>query len=285
MKLKALKLLFLSVCLVTASGVFAYTSPGKPSGFVNDFASILSIENRAALEAKLSALEKTTKAEVSVVSVKSLGDETIETYAVKLFEEWQIGKAKEDNGLLILIAPNEREMRIETGYGLEPVVTDAAAFGIIRKILTPAFQNNDYAGGINGAVDAVSSLIKGELGASEFEDNASEGSTGMIDWLPIAVIFLFQLVPVVIYSKSWWLGGLIGLGLGFLFTQSLLFGGIFAVIGLIIDFILSKIFGGKMPPGGSGGVWFGGMGGGRSSGGFGGFGGGSSGGGGASGRW
>src|SRR6185503_20358669 len=98
----------------------AYVSPGKPTGFVNDFAALLSPQTRESLEAELAQFEQTSGNEIVIATIPTHGsNETIETYAVKLFEEWAIGKEKPDNGLLLLIAKEDREMRIEVGYGLE----------------------------------------------------------------------------------------------------------------------------------------------------------------------
>src|SRR3989344_5277330 len=105
--------------------VFAYTSPGSPSGFVNDFAQMMSAGARAQLEQKLVQLEKDSTNEISVVTINNLDGDTIENFAVKLFQEWGIGKTKNDNGILLLIAKDDRKMRIEVGYGLEGALTDA----------------------------------------------------------------------------------------------------------------------------------------------------------------
>ena len=277
--------------------VYGYISPGQPQGFVNDFAGILSAADRQAIEIQLQDLERSTGAEVAMVTINSLGDETIETYAVKLFEAWGIGKEKEDNGLLILVAPNDREVKIEVGYGLEDVVTDLQSGNIIRNVMVPAFQQSDYATGIKGSVDAISAVIRGSPEAAQYlvpQQTEPQGSD-----LNFAAIFFLIIFAINIFSrilgktKSWWLGGVIGAGIGGiigLIVNSLLVGGIavsvLTVLGLIFDYFVSK-----RPPGsgGHGGFWpifFGGGRGGRGGmGGFGGFGGGISGGGGASGRW
>jgi uncharacterized protein len=273
---------FLLALLLVPTFAFAYTSPGKPAGFVNDFAHILKPETVAALDQTLTDFEKTSGDEISVVTIPSLGDETIETYAEKLFQEWGIGKAKEDNGLLLLIAPAEHEMRIEVGYGLEPYVTDIASGRIIRETLTPAFQAGDFDGGVTQAIEQVKGLLQGQALPEE------SSSSPTIDWTqyvaPIAFFFIY-FSSLLARSKSWWAGGVAGAVVGYFFLPGL---SIFVciVVGLIFDFIVSKMYqkhklAGTTPP-----WWMGGGGmGGRGGGGFGGFGGGSSGGGGASGRW
>src|SRR5581483_849553 len=120
----------------------------NPTGFVNDFAHMLQPATVSSLEQNLETFEKQTGNEISVVTIDTHGnDETIETYAVKLFEKWGIGKEKSDNGILLLISHDDREARIEVGYGLEPVVTDIESAHIISDVLVPAFQRGDYDAG------------------------------------------------------------------------------------------------------------------------------------------
>ncbi|MDO8728966.1 MAG: TPM domain-containing protein [bacterium] len=277
MKSFALALVFL-----VPSIIFGYTSPGKPGGFVNDFASILRPETVSSLNQKLEQFSKETGNEISVVTISKLEDETIETYAETLFQEWGIGKEKEDNGLLLLISLVDREMRIEVGYGLEPLVTDIDSGRIIREILTPAFQSGDYDLGISKAVDTIIGLIGGE----EMAPNRDSGSIN--NWsrlLPYIIFAFIYLVSILGRSKSWWAGGVIGGVLGIIFFSGILFVGMYILIGLIFDFIVSRAYIKTLSRGGVPPWWIGGGGLGGGSGGFGGFGGGMSGGGGASGRW
>ena len=282
--MKRVLFLALSIFFINACFAHAYTSPGKPQGFVNDFAQIISPENKTAIESKLNALNKDSGIQIAVVTIPKLSDETIETYSYKLFQEWGIGQKGKDNGVLFLIAPNEKELRIEVGYGLEGVLTDAQSNKIIQKIVIPEFKNNDLNSGISKGVDAIISVVKGDaisLPNEASDSNAASDST--LSFISIAVIFVVSLLS---RTKSWWLGGVFGFASGIFlgFHYSSLSIGFFAtiiltILGLIIDYILSK-FGGT-----GGGFWMGGMGGSGSSGGFGGFGGGFSGGGGSSGKW
>ncbi len=257
-----------------------------PTGNVNDFAHLLKPETISNLEIALSNFERDSGNELAVVTIEKLPNtETIETYAEKLFREWGIGKEKEDNGLLLLISRDDREMRIEVGYGLEPIITDIESGSIIREILVPAFKSDDYDGGIQQATER----IMDDIGRGE--PQAVSQPTGFpfsLDFIYLGLILLMFLSSILARSKSWWLGGVIGAGAGFVFFSSLLYIGLLAVIGLIFDYVVSKTYkkskaSGINPP-----WWIGGPGGGLgggSGGGFGGFGGGSSGGGGASGRW
>jgi uncharacterized protein len=299
-------LLTLFVAIVVPLGVFAYTSPGKAAGFVNDFANIISAQDKQAIEVKLQSLKDSTNAEVAVVTVASLGGDTVENYAVKLFQEWGIGVKGKDNGLLILVAPNEREARIEVGYGWESVITDLQAGQIVRNVMVPAFKDNDYSGGISDTVDAVVAVITQSPEAAQYLNGGTDdGSIPASSNLGINFFALFFIIVILLNglarylgkTKSWWLGGVIGAVIGAI--VGLIWGlasvGVFSIpiftaFGLLFDYYVSK-----HPPksgGGRGGffpIFFGGNKGGgfgsRGGGGFGGFGGGMSGGGGASGRW
>ena len=275
----------------------AYSSPGRPSGYVNDFANVIPAADRASLEAKLLAFENSTGDEIAVVTVSSLGGDTIENYAVQLFQEWGIGKKGKDNGILILVAPNEREARIEVGYGLEGDVTDLQSGNIIRKVMIPAFKENNYAGGISGAADAVMSIITNSPDAERYSERSDTSVSLNINWgsLFVAIVLFLNILGAFLgRTKSWWLGGVLGgiagtiIGLiwGFIYAGAIAIPGLI-ILGLLFDFIVSKRPPGSGPGGRGGMMWpiFFGGGRGGSSGGFGGFGGGMSGGGGASGRW
>lgn len=262
----------------------AYTSPGKPSGFVNDFAQIISPEVEIELNRDLDSFEKSTGAEISVVTIPTYGrDETIETYAVKLFEEWGIGKEKEDNGLLLLVSRDDREVRIEVGYGLEPVITDIQSGRIIQDILAPAFQAGNYDEGISRAVNALMQSIS--TGEAALTSSRAQKMGFQADWIPFILFLMMFITSILARSKSWWLGGLIGFILAILFFANVLVIAGITLLGFLFDYIVSKTYkkskdNGIDPPWWIGGGHHGGRGGG-----FGGFGGGMSGGGGASGRW
>lgn len=139
----------LAVTLLPAFSVPA-TAQNFPelSGYINDNAGLLSPQAKSELEAKLAQLEKDTTAQVFVATVKSLEGDSIEDYASRLFEKWKIGQKDKDNGVLFLVALDDRKMRIEVGYGLEPVITDGRAGRIRDDDVLPLFKSNDYEGGI-----------------------------------------------------------------------------------------------------------------------------------------
>jgi uncharacterized protein len=275
--------LSLVVFLLFASGVGAYESPGVPDGYVNDFAEVLSEAEEVSLAERVNSIEKETGVEVALVTVPTLGGESVERYAVSLFEEWGIGKESVDNGLLILVAPNEKTVRIEVGYGLEGVVTDGAARDIIDRELVPAFANQLYFTGLSAGVDEVEMLLSGELPPPK--DHAEY-------YWKSGLVFAFLVVIALIMGKfiCTFIGGVSAAGMGYWWfekTQDLptsLMAA--AVVGLVVFVLACALFGGSSG-GGSGGGWYGG---GRS--GYSSsrsstprFGGGRSGGGGATGRW
>jgi len=275
--------------LLTAAPVLGYTKPGNPSGFVNDFASIFTAEQKQNLETKLSAYEKQSTNEISVVTVKSLGGDYIENYAEKLFKDFGIGKKDKNNGLLLLIALEDREMRIEIGYGLEGDLTDAESASIIRNVLTPAFKKGDYYEGVNTATDLIINKLSGQaLTMPLAKPNISVNFKLFFFLFFIIFSFFFSIFE---RSKSWWAGGIVGALCGGLFglflgswITSLVMVILFTPIGLLFDYIVSKNY----EKGKKTGVfpwWIGGGKSGGTGGGFGGFGGGFSGGGGSSGRW
>lgn len=276
------------VLLFMAMPVLAYYNPGAPSGFVNDYAGMMSEGERATLEIKLSQFEKESSNEIAVVTIPSLEGDVIENFAVELFAEWGIGKKKNDNGVLVLISKDDRKMRIEVGYGLEGALTDAQSWYIIDDIMKPAFRAESYFLGIDAAVDKIIAATQGEY----IPDGQPQSSSGSRNWEGIFWFGMFAflwLASILGRSKSWWAGGVIGGVAGVIIglIKGFLFFGIISVailvpFGLLFDFIVSKNYAkgkarGHIP------WWIGGGRGGR--GGFGGFGGGGSGGGGASGSW
>ena len=150
----------LTACLLLPAALAAQTSFPKPVGRVTDLAELIDPSTEALIDQQLADLERRTSAEVAVATVRSLDGMSIEEYANRLFKEWGIGQAKQDNGVLVLVAPNEREMRIEVGYGLEGVLPDGLAGQIIREEFTPRFGNNDYSGGIRAGVTRLVDVVE-----------------------------------------------------------------------------------------------------------------------------
>lgn len=201
----------MSWCLLTPFSVLAYASPGRPDGYVTDFANILSAEKEQQLEGVLEAQEERSGNEVAVATIPALQDETIETYATKLFEEWGIGKKGKDNGVLILLAPNDRKVRIEVGYGLEPTLTDAMSQQIVNEAL-PLFRTNDMEGAVSSLVNDVDFALDSpvfreqlQLGYDEamIESNRSDEPASVFEWGVVGIIMLVVVFGVGLMVLGW----------------------------------------------------------------------------------
>lgn len=259
------------------------------TGRVVDLTGTLSVDQAAALEQKLKTFEDSKGSQLAVLIVPTTQPETIEQYALRVVEQWKLGRKKVDDGALLLIAKNDRKLRIEVGYGLEGVLNDATSKRIIDEIITPKFRSGDFAGGISDGADRILKVIDGE----PLPPPKPEGE--MPDLSLIGEYFPFLLILVLVGGGIFraifgrLLGSLVAGGGVALFIWFFLGVLSIAAIGGIIAFVVTLIGDTIMSSGGSGSR--GGYGGGFSSGGSsssgGGFsgGGGSFGGGGASGSW
>ena len=270
------------------------------AGRVNDLAGLLSEGAEARLEEKLGRLEEQTGAQVAVLTIPSLEGDPIEDFSIRVVETWKLGREGEDDGVLVLIARDDRRMRIEVGYGLEGVLTDAQSRRIIDAVMTPRFRAGDFDGGVEAAVGAISGTILGEPGAIPEGSPQRAGQRGRSN--PGALIF-FLIFGLPFVNAALSARGAAGWFM-YLFLAPFFFAfpaGIFGataggvVAGAwLLGFPLLRLIWPKAPSGGGsrsrGGFWgpfIGGGGGGFGGGSFGGFsgGGGSFGGGGASGGW
>ena len=137
------------------------------TGRVTDNAQILSDETRKAVTANLKAHEEKTTNQIAVLTVPTLEGVSIEEYAVTVFNTWKLGQKGKDNGVLLIVAPKDRKLRIEVGYGLEGTMTDGIAGSIIRNAITPFFKNNDYDRGIDEGVRAIINVLEGGQAPAE----------------------------------------------------------------------------------------------------------------------
>ncbi len=285
--------LFLMLVLAVKP-IWAFEVP-EIDGRVTDKAGLYSQEFKSQLEEKLAKIDSETRAEVAVLTINKLPDAYIEEYAVEVFEKWGIGKAKEDNGVLLVIAKEDREVRIEVGYGLEGAITDGRAGEIIRNEIIPQFKLDNYELGTMAGVEKIEKYIKGDVETTNLISNTTNQVASFVDnfkILTLGFLFLTYMASFFARTKEFVAGGIVGFILGIIFGN-LVVGIILAVIGLIFDLILSKRdvssggFGNmQSPPVWKSNSWK--SSGWKSSGGgnsFGGFGGGKSGGGGASGKW
>ncbi|MEQ9120241.1 YgcG family protein [Fulvivirga sp.] len=250
---------------------------------VTDLTNTLSTSEKSRIESELANLEQTKGSQIAVLIVPTTEPEPIEDYAIRVAEEWKIGREGVDDGVILLIAKNDRKLRIEVGYGLEGAVTDAKSRQIIEEYITPAFKQGDFGGGISDGVLAIAQLIAGEeLPEPTYNDNSS--GDGIDGWF----IFVFIAAMIVSATTKKKLGNAKSKGIGSIvaFVGGLLIFGLIGGIGLVFFYLIfSSIGGGR----GGGGYYGGGFGGGSSGSSFGGGGfsggGGSFGGGGASGSW
>ncbi len=282
-------LLFIGVITTTHAAI------PQPTGSVTDLAGLLTPQEIASLDQALADYEQRTSNQIVVLTVKSLEGQDIESYSIAVAEAWKAGQKHKDNGVILLIAPNERKVRIEVGYGLEGVLTDAKSAEIIRNILLPHFPSGDYYGGITDAVSAMEAVIRGEFTAERHNPQPLQSLIPII----LMLLFLSGLIGLIHWTAGAATGALLAGGLqavtglaGIGLTRAVFFG---LMLGAIAQVFLKFFFGPfDRPP--SGGIWssrsgFGGLGGfgGVGGGGFGGSrgfsGGGGFGGGGASGSW
>ena len=158
------------------------------TGCVVDDAGILDAGTRAALTQKLAEFEAKTSDQLVVVTLKSLQGTSVEDFGVELGRRWQIGQKGKNNGVLLIVAPNERKVRIEVGYGLEGALTDAVSRLIIENAITPRFRAGDFAGGITRGVDDIISVLTGD--AAEWQQRAAKRPEPTTRWDSILVMLL-----------------------------------------------------------------------------------------------
>jgi uncharacterized protein len=256
------------------------------AGRVTDQTATLTAEQKAALEQTLQAFEARKGSQLAVLIVPTTAPETIEQYALRVAEQWKLGRKKVDDGAVLVVAKTDRALRIEVGYGLEGALNDATSKRIISEIITPRFKQGDFYGGITAGVDQIIRVIDGE----PLPQPNTRPVGGIAD--------IQQYVPVILILALV-VGGLLRSVLG-RFPGALATGGAVAVVAWLIAgavsialiagviallfTLLSGGMGGHGVGGRRGGFGTGGFGGGLGRGGFGG-GGGGFGGGGASGRW
>jgi uncharacterized protein len=158
------------LCLVCACAAQTLSFPAL-TGRVIDDAGLLDATTRAALTDSLAGLEQKTTDQLVVVTLKSLQDTSIEDYGYQLGRHWQIGQKDKNNGVLLIVVPNERKVRIEVGYGLEGTLTDAVTKLIIENSILPRFKVADFTGGIKRGVEDIIQVLSGD--AQEWQDRAA----------------------------------------------------------------------------------------------------------------
>ena len=283
-----LRLVWPLTLVLLAAGALAADLPALTAR-VTDLTGTLHAQQVANLEQKLAALEQRKGSQVAVVVVPSTQPETIEQYAVALFEKNAIGRKGVDDGLLLLVAKDDRAVRIEVGYGLEGAIPDVYANRIIAEYITPKFRAGDFYGGIDEAVGALAKLIEGEALPAPLAPPAGEARDGDPDPMLALVIAVIvgQLVGGISRRRSRLralVAGGLAAGVAFAVGPGILTAAIAGFFALVVASMSLSPAGALGRGGGFGGGGFGGGGGGFGGGGWSG-GGGRSGGGGASGSW
>lgn len=210
-------LLFL---VLAAGAAMAALSFPPLSGRVVDQANLLNPQQEAELTQKLETLQRASSRQLVVATVSSLQDVPIEDYGYQLGRFWRIGQQGANNGVILLVAPNEKRVRIEVGYGLEPIMTDALSNQIIQQQILPRFRANDYAGGIIAGSDAIIAQLQAPLEQAEQAAAAAErvrsesgrGRSGqhrgsspwpLIFWIGVAIFILYGLTRSGMRGKSY----------------------------------------------------------------------------------
>lgn len=287
----------LLLCFIGLGAAKAQQAVPALTSHVIDSTGTLATAQRDALEAKLSAFEASSGAQVVVLLVQSTQPEDIASFANRVANSWKIGRKDIGDGLLLIVAVQDRKLRIEVAKTLEGAIPDLAAKRIIDEAITPRFKQGDYAGGIEAGLMRIMGLIRGE--ALPEPSQRTDSSAGGFDWMELG-IFLFVAVPVIGAVARSMLGNRLGAvatggaagGIAMLLTASVLIAGLAGVAAMIFTLVQNTpgLRNSSLHRGGRNGGWghgggFGGGGGGFGGGGFGSGGGGDFGGGGASGDW
>jgi uncharacterized protein len=228
----------------------SYLVPGRAaevpflSGRVVDDAEILQPATRSRLEVAIVGHERRTTDQIVVLTVPTIGDESIEEYASKVFETWKLGIKGKDNGVLVVIVPQNRKMRIEVGYGLEGTLTDVASSRIIRNVMTPRFKAGNYDQGVLDGVQAIIAQLEGkaDVAASNDTKRSSNGISPAMDW-PVRILlgaFIFGIIGLFTFM------GVVTPGFGgwFLYVFLVPFWAMFpiAIVGSKVALVLLGIY-------------------------------------------
>ena len=261
---------FLLLVLVAGAAFADDINKIAPTGYVTDLAGVIPSATRESLESLCTELQQKTGAQLAIVTVRSLDDRPVEDYAVDLFRHLGVGAKKDNTGVLLLLAPNDRKYRIEVGYGLEPIINDARA-GDAGRAMVPFLRQNDYGSAVEISAWQIARYIADDKGVTLSGNPPARrvANTSRSNGSPISIWAILFIIFIVIRIFSAAVAN----------TSGRRGGGGMSGCWWLLPFLMS---GG----GGRGGdSWGGGGGFGGGGGGFGGFGGGSSGGGGASGSW
>jgi uncharacterized protein len=208
-----------AVLAALAADARGQSPPPTPAHYFNDYAGVVAPDVAARLDQKLKAFDDQTSSQIVVAVFPELPSPSLEDFTVRAAQAWRVGRSKLSNGAVLFVFVKDRKMRIETGYGLEGALPDATAHRIIDERITPAFRNNDYAGGLEAGIDAMMAATRGEYTASPAPARGrSSGGFGSSFFLILLVLFI-----VIAMSRSgrrgrtygrggyyggpWWWGG------------------------------------------------------------------------------
>ncbi len=185
--------------LIAALALAAPTYP-ELTGRVVDQAGVIPAPTRETLQTKLKDLEDKSGIQLVVATIKSLGDDDVETYANGLFRYWKLGEAKKNNGVLFLVAPNDRKMRIEVGYGLEGTLTDALSKVILATAVTPKFKAGDFGAGIERGVEGIIEVLSGD--SAEWVKKVPPPPSLFDELFPLSIFALFIVIFIMMVRGS-----------------------------------------------------------------------------------
>ena len=194
----ALFLFILSLCLLPS--LTAQQLPAT-AGFVNDFAGVMNAADKEAVESLAAAIKEKTGAELVLATVNSYTPYgSLDEYSLALAEKWGIGEKGKDNGVLFILAMDEREIKIEVGYGLEGAIPDSAAGRILDTVVIPAFRNGDFSGGLLQGYRSIAAYVAKENGIDLAELDLTEAETDHSTWsdyFPIILVIIFIIINIV----------------------------------------------------------------------------------------
>jgi uncharacterized protein len=258
-------IVFVGLLLCTWT-VFAQDFPPKSNTIVTDYTNTLSADDKQKLESKLVAFNDSSSTQIAVVIMKSIGDYDVNEYAAALGRKWGVGQKGKNNGVMVLVAVDDRKMSIQTGYGEEGALPDIITQQIRVNDINPRFKEGDYYGGLNAGIDDIIKYTKGEYKADKKPKHKDSGSS------PIGFFIIIIIVILIVVFRNRGGGG--GQVIGSRGGASPFWW-----------FLAGSMLGGRGNSGGDWGGFSGGGGGDSGGGGFGGFGGGDFGGGGSGGSW
>ena len=174
---------------------------------ITDQTATLTIDQKSGLESRLADFEKQKGSQIAVLIVPSTLPETIEQYSIRVFDQWKLGRKSIDDGVLLIIAKNDRKLRIEVGYGLEGALPDATAKRIIEEVIAPHLKKGNYSGGIDAGISSIINVIKGE----SFTTPKKDGSTSWAVLFPILIFFMIIFAPISGFLLRKILGRVLGL--------------------------------------------------------------------------